>query len=60
MTFSTATLVFDVFNIGGHRRSGSNFALAVQLRGLLTKIKRGVIRYGTARATDALRNGHIY
>ncbi len=50
MTFSTATLVFDVFNVGGHR-SGSN---------LWTKIKKGVIRYGTARATDALRNGHIY
>jgi hypothetical protein len=50
MTFSTATLVFDVFNVGGHR-GGSN---------LWTKIKRGVIRYGTARATDALRNGHIY
>ena len=57
MTFSTATLVFDVFNVGGHRRGGSNFA---PLRGLRTKIKRGVIRYGTARATDALRNGHIY
>jgi hypothetical protein len=50
MTFSTATLVFDVFNVGGHR-GGSN---------LWTKIKKGVIRYGTARATDALRNGHIY
>jgi len=57
MTFSTATLVFDVFNVGGHRRGSSNFA---PLRGLRTKIKRGVIRYGTARAKDALRNGHIY
>ena len=56
MTFSTATLVFDVFNVGGHR-GVSNFA---PLRGLRTKIKKGVIRYGTARATDALRHGHIY
>lgn len=49
MTFNTATLVFDVFDAGGH--GGSS---------IWNKIKQGVIRYGTARAEDALRNGHIY
>lgn len=50
MTFNTATLVFDVFNVGA-TRSGSS---------IWKKIKQGVIRYGTARAEDALRNGHPY
>ena len=50
MTFNNATLVFDVFNVGA-TRSGSS---------IWKKIKEGVIRYGTARAEDALRNGHIY
>ena len=50
MTFNNATLVFDVFNVGA-TRSGSS---------IWKKIKEGVIRYGTARAENALRNGHIY
>jgi hypothetical protein len=53
MTFNNATLVFDVFNVGGHGRHGRTSSI-------WNKIKQGVIRYGTARAEDALRNGHIY
>jgi hypothetical protein len=49
MSYILSTLVFDVFDmLPGYRQSWFN------------KFKQGVIRYGTARAEDALRNGHPY